>query len=74
MRKTCQSVPTSGEPGDARCTGVPAIRGICTSALTTSSSRKELPQAVPRNNGTTSSAAAMWCGVVQTKAPSALGP
>eukprot|EP00961_Rhodomonas_salina_P152637 2054304-Rhodomonas_salina.1 len=45
-----------------QCTFKP-ILGICTSALTTISSRKELPQAVPTNNGTTSSTAAMWCGV-----------
>eukprot|EP00961_Rhodomonas_salina_P034924 469986-Rhodomonas_salina.1 len=30
---------------------------------------KEVPQVVPRNIGTKSSTAAMWCGVVQTKAP-----
>eukprot|EP00961_Rhodomonas_salina_P114202 1536378-Rhodomonas_salina.1 len=76
------SVGIRGIPGYCRSRGTclveylcyPAIRGICTSGLTTSSSRNDVPQGVPRNKGTKTRTAAMWCGVVPTKGPNALGP
>eukprot|EP00961_Rhodomonas_salina_P291118 3931717-Rhodomonas_salina.1 len=62
-----------GNRRNSVCSNLCSRPAGCTQLL---ESRKEVAQVVARNNGTktSTSTAAMWCGVVQTKAPNTLGP